>query len=248
LRGLSLPRDENEAAAAKATSIEELKTSIATLDQAIEIFSESPIITDGHTIDARVLSGAAASLNLIIQLATAVRKDAHGLAQSSGVSIDDARIKSRLLPRMLLQFTLDCNAWSASAFLSQRSETSGRGTVDIANFKAQTVRHKLEQPLILNIDECISSEPDEGEGFHFAAIVKDYISYGAKTRVFAYQVTYEIGLMKDGKITKRYHQPLSFYYVDSGESAAFELFRGPVPLGLVPDWAKEVTRKVKWTN
>ena len=62
-------------------------------------------------------------------------------------------------------------------------------------------------------------------------------------RVFAYRVTYEIGFTRNARVAQRFNQPVSSYYVDEAGDGSFELLKGPVGLGLLPDWARELGRK-----
>jgi hypothetical protein len=67
----------------------------------------------------------------------------------------------------------------------------------------------------------------------------------ASGKIFAYQVTYLLAETNEGQIVKSYPQPLSFYYVDATGEGDFGLFNGPMPLGLVPEWVRDLVNARK---
>lgn len=254
LRGLSLPRPAREAAAdnkAPMATAEKLDASITALDEAIQVFMKSAVLKEPRTIDADLLSKAGADLEAIVRQSLNVRQHAEALAingrsTSAQPMLTMAHLKSKLKPKTFLQLSIECNAWSVDELLNEPAELKGRGSVTIHNVEAQTKRHKLARPFVVPIEDCVDAEADEDaidKGLQYAAIVKDFTSFEVKGRVFAYQVTYQIGFTKNGQITKRFEQPVSFYYVDEAGDGSFDILKGPVGLGLLPDWAKELARK-----
>ena len=98
----------------------------------------------------------------------------------------------------------------------------------------------------MSIDDCVDGATYEkgiADKVQYVAIVKDFVSYEVKGKVFAYRVSYQIGFTRNGQLAKRYDQTVSFFYVDEAGDGGFELLTGPLAYGLVPDWAKELAQK-----
>jgi len=254
LRGLSLPRPVRQAVADNkepGPTQEKLDASITVLDEAIQIFMKNPVLKEPRTIDADLLSKVGADLEAIVSQSLKVRRQAETLA-SNGRSnkaqptLATTHLKSKLKPNTLLQLSIECNAWSIEALLRESSELKGRASVTIRKVEAQMKRHKLARPLVVQIEDCVDAEADEDaidKGLQYVAIVKDFTSFEVRGRVFAYQVTYQVGFTKNGQITKHFEQPVSFYYVDEAGDGGFDLLKRPVEFGLLPDWAQELARK-----
>lgn len=247
---LALPRAAPQVAPEISTpgvSADELKASIIALDATIQEFLKDPVLTQPHTVDAEQLNSAAANLETVMNRSAMVEKEAEMLATNSGKAVTKAtrRIKSRLATSTSIQLTLECSAWSMSELLKHPSQIKSHGSVNIgANVK--TNRHKLGEQLLLPIDDCVDGEAYEKaitDRVQYVAIVTDFTSYEVKGRVFAYLVTYEIGFARSARVAKRFPQALSFYYVDEAGDGSFELLKGPLSFGLLPDWAAELARK-----
>lgn len=254
LRSLSLPRPVQQAAPDKkgpAATAEQLEASIAALDEAIQAFMKNPVLKEPRTVDADLLSKAGTDLEAIVSRGTKVREQSEQLASNGGAATAQSvltmtHLKSKLKPNTLLQLSLECDAWSMGELLSKPSELKGKGSITVLRVEAQTKRHQLVKRMVIPIEDCVDAEADENatdRSLQYAAIVKDFTSFEVKGRVFAYQVTYEIGFTRDGQITKRFQQPVSFYYVDETGDGSFDLLKGPLQFGLIPDWATELARK-----
>jgi hypothetical protein len=247
LRNLALPRAQKQAAPEElgaAASAQQLKTSINTLDSAIQSFLKSPVLTQPHTVDAKLLSDAGANLEMIVNRSAGVQE--HAAALSKGLKASKSTsARSRLRAKTSIQLTLECDAWSIDELLARPSEVKGHGSVNVG-FDVQTKNHRLAQQLVLPIEDCVDGEADEeatANNMQYVAIARDFTSYEMKGRVFAYQVGYEIGLTKNQEITKRLRLPVWFYYVDEVGDGTFELLRSSTRTGLVPDWVKDLARK-----
>lgn len=250
MRNLALPRNAAQTSpetALPGVSADELKASIIALDATIQEFLKDPVLTQPHTVDAEQLNSAAANLETVMSRSAMVQKEAEMLATNSGKTVTKAtrRIKSRLATSTSIQLTLECSAWSMSELLKHPSQIKSHGSVNIgANVK--TSRHKLSEQLLLPIDDCVDGEAYEKtitDRVQYVAIVTDFTSYEVKGRVFAYRVTYEIGFTRSAQVAKRFPQALSFYYVDEAGDGSFELLKGSLSFGLLPDWAAELARK-----
>ncbi len=254
LRNLALPRSVKQAApenVASPISAEHLDASVFALNAAIKSFLDNPVLTQPRTVDAKLLSDAGADLETIVDRSASVQKRAEvlvafadkGKGKSSRAS---ALVRSRLKPRNSIQLTLECDAWSSiSELLARPAEVKGQGSVNVG-INAQAKSHRLTQQLVLPIEDCVDGDADESaraSDMRYVAIVKNFTSYEVKGKIFAYQVGCEIGLTKNGQIIKRLAQPVWFYYVDEGGDGTFDLFRGAMRYGFVPDWAKELAGK-----
>jgi hypothetical protein len=254
LRNLALPRTQAQAARQDPganVSAEQLSASVNTLDSAVQSFLKSPVLTQPRTVDAKQLSDAGADLETIVNRSASVQERAARLAIIGGVAKGgktartSASVPSRLKPKTSIQLTLDCDAWSVSELLARPSEVKGHGSINVG-VDAQTRSHRLAQELVLPIEDCVDGEADEeatASNMQYVVIARDFTSLEVKGRVFAYQVGYEIGLMKGGQIAKRLRLPIWFYYVDEAGDGTFELLRRSTQAGLVPDWAKELSGK-----
>jgi len=226
-------------------SSEKLKAAIVALDAPIQEFLKDPVLTHPRTVDAGELSTAGASLETVVRQSAIIQKEAEMLATNSAKAGTHARIKSRLAPSTSIQLNLECGAWSMSDLLKRPAQIKGPDSVDIGT-KVKTRRHKLSEQLLLPIDDCVDGETYERgitDNVQYVAIVTDFTSYEVKERVFAYRVTYEIGFTRNAQLAKRYRGPVSFYFVDEGGDGDFELLKGPLSFGLLPDWAAELARK-----
>lgn len=251
LRSFAAPRTEKPRTSdnpAPVASRERLNESVGALDVAIKALLSNPVLNEDRTIDAGGLDAVGSDLETVISSSLIVRRCAEKLGASAvgKASSGSKPVRSRLKPRFVVLLNLECSAWSINDLVNKPAEVTGHGSIDILKVKAQTRRHKLAQQLVVPIDDCVDSPADEatttGE-VQYAAIIKDFISYEVKGKVFAYQVTYQVWLMKNGQITTRLPQPIWFYYVDEDGSGVFDLFRGTMPLGFVPDWAKDLARE-----
>ena len=250
MRNLAWPRNAPQASPENllpGVSAEKLKAAIVNLDLTIREFSRDPVLTHPRTVDARELGTAGANLEAVMSRSAIVQKEAEMLATNSGKAGTKAprHIKSRLAPSTSIQLTLECNAWSMSDLLKRPSQIKGHDSVNIGT-KVETRRHKLGEQLLLPIDDCVDGETYEKaitDKVQYVAIVTDFTSYEVKERVFAYSVSYEIGFARNGQVAKRFRQPVSFYYVDEAGDGSFELLKGPLSFGLLPDWAAELARK-----
>ena len=254
LRNLALPRTQAQAARqdpGATVSAEQLSAAVNTLDSAVQSFLKSPVLTQPRTVDAKQLSDAGADLETIVNRSASVQERAARLAIIGGVAKGgktartSASVPSRLKPKTSIQLTLDCDAWSVSELLARPSEVKGHGSINVG-VDAQTRSHRLAQELVLPIEDCVDGEADEeatASNMQYVVIARDFTSLEVKGRVFAYQVGYEIGLMKGGQIAKRLRLPIWFYYVDEAGDGTFELLRRSTQAGLVPDWAKELSGK-----
>jgi hypothetical protein len=249
MRNLALPRNGPQASPAtprSGGSADELKAAVLALDTTIQEFLRDPVLTHSRTVDAGELGNAGANLETVMSRSAIVQKEAEMLATNSGKAVKATRrIKSRLAPSTSIQLTLECSAWSMSDLLKRPSQIKGHDSVKIgANVK--TRRHKLDEQLLLPIDDCVDGETYEKavtDKVQYVAIVTDFTSYEVKGRVFGYRVSYEIGFTRSAQIAKRFRQPVSFYYVDEAGDGSFELLKGPLSFGLLPDWAAELARK-----
>lgn len=227
-------------------SSEKLKAAIVALDITVQEFLKDPVLTHPRTVDAGELSTAGPNLETVMSRSGIVQREAEMLAINSGKAETKApRIKSRLASSTSIQLTLECGAWSMSDLLKRPSQIKGHDSVDIGTH-VETRRHKLVEQLLLPIDDCVDGESYERaitDKVQYVAIVTDFTSYEVKERVFAYRVTYEIGFTRNGQVAKRYRQPVSFYYVDEAGDGSFDLLKGPLSFGLLPDWAAELARK-----
>jgi len=246
MRSLSLPRGELKAGPEPpkpAASADHLKAATIALDANVRMFLDDPVVTKPGTVDAGKLSNVGANLELLANRSDDVRKEAEDLSSKAGKTT--MRIKSRLRPSSSMQLTLECTAWSISDLLNRPAETKGQGSVDIG-VRVQIRRHQLSGEVIVSIDDCVdgaSYEKAVTDNVQYVAIIKDFVSYEVTGKVFAYRVNYEIGFTRNGQIAKRYSKPVSFYYVDEAGDGGFELLKGPVEFGLLPDWAKERAQK-----
>ena len=250
MRNLALPHAELKASSTPipAVSAEKLKASIAALDSTVETFLNDAVVLQPKTVDAGQLSNVGANLETMARLSGIVRKEAEDLATSGGKTKSGkspAHIKSRLRPSTTIQLTLECGAWSIDDLLKRSAQIKGHESANVG-VEAQTRRHQLDEQAILSIDDCVDGATYEkgiADKVQYVAIVKDFVSYEVKGKVFAYRVSYQIGFTRNGQLAKRYDQTVSFFYVDEAGDGGFELLTGPLAYGLVPDWAKELAQK-----
>jgi hypothetical protein len=255
LRGLSLPRSDKQSESTKsiaAASQDQLKTSIAALDRAIDVFISSPFVRQPRTVDAQLLTEASANLETIVERSLSLQQQAENLAIASGRSNNAkgfttlTHLKSKLKPTTRLQLTLECKAWTIDDLLGRPAEIKTRGSVKLDGIEARTQRHKLAQQLVVPIEDCVDAAADENassDGLQYVVVVNDFTSFAVKGKIFAYQVTYHVGLTRDNQITKRFYQPVWFYYVDETSDGNFDLFKGSLAYGFMPDWARELGKK-----
>jgi hypothetical protein len=157
-----------------------------------------------------------------------------------------AHLKSKLKPTTTIQLTLECKAWTIDDLLGRPAEIKTRGSVKLDGIEARTQRHQLAQPVTIPIEDCVDAAADENassDGLQYVAIVNDFTSFEVKGKVFAYQVTYQVGLTRNNRITRRFNSPVWFYYVDETSDGTFDLFKGSVTYGFMPDWARELGKK-----
>ena len=228
-------------------SADDLKAAIVALDMSIRELLKDPVLTRRRIIDAGQPSNARENLETVMGRSVIVQKAAEILAVNSGkdVTKETRRIKSRLIPSTSIQLSLECSAWSMSDLLKRPSQIKSHGSVYIGA-KVKTNRHRLDEKLLLPIDDCVDSETYEKaitDKAQYVAIVTDFTSYEVKGRVFAYRVTYEIGFTRNARVAIRFPDLITFYYVDDAGDGSFELLQGPVSSGLLPDWAAELARK-----
>jgi len=251
MRNLALLHGEPKATADNskpAVSVAELRASIAALDATVQTFLNDASLVQPGTVDAGQLGNIGANLETMARVSRIVRKEAEDLSNVAGKTKGDKssiHTKSRLQPSKTIQLTLECGAWSIADLLKRSSETKGHESVNVG-VEAQMRRHHLQEQAVLSIDDCVDGATYEtgiANNLQYVAIVADFISYEVKGKVFAYRVPYTIGVTKNGQIAKRYAQTVSFYYVDEAGDGGFELLKGPVAFGLVPDWARELATK-----
>lgn len=255
LRSLSLPRPDKQMATVEVSSgasIHQLNASITSLDQAIQAFCNNSALKQPRTIEAELLARAGSDLETIVARSVSVQAQAEKLAATDGRPKDGkpvitmAHLKSRLKPTTSIQLTLECSAWSIDDLLAKPSQIKDRESINISGVQASSQRHKLVQQLVVAVEDCVDAEADENarsSGQEYVAIIKDFTSYDVKGKIFAYQVTYELALTRQNQITKRFDQPLWFYYVDAAGDGNFDLFKGSMAYYSPPEWVKELTRK-----
>jgi hypothetical protein len=245
MRNFSLAQGDLETAEIPkaAASTDQLRAAILALDESIKVFLNDPVVNRSRTVDAGELVNVGANLEKTVSNSSAVMMQVAYLAGRAGKST--VRIKSRLKPHKSMQLTIECQAWSVSELLKRPAAMKGQGTIELG-IRIQTRRHKLAQPMILPVNDCVDGESYEkarADNIQYVAIVTDFVSFEVKGKIFAYQVDYEIGFTQQGAIAKRFQQPLSFYYVDDSGDGDFELLKGPVATGLVPEWARDLAAK-----
>jgi len=193
-------------------------------------------------------------LEAIANQSVVVKEQAERLATASEENRDvkpfitAAHLRSRLKPTTSVELMAECEVWSVDDLVGQPATVKGSGSVTIGGVKAHTQQHKLAQQLVVSIEDCVDADADENatsNDVQYAAIIRDFTSFEVEKKVFAYQVSYGIGWIRNGQIIKRFSQPVVFYYVDQTGDGTFELFKGSMAFDFFPDWAKGLARKTR---
>ena len=145
--------------------------------------------------------------------------------------------------KRLKEFNIGCRGWSTLAFAEQKSEVKDLEPLGIDGVEVRVTAHEFSDEQIVFLESCDPKSADKPKVAdkrygRQASVVRGFLSYEIKGRVFAYRFTCFLVMSKNGQVTERFGAAGTVYYIDEDGDGTFERYRGAMPLRFLPDWVK----------
>jgi hypothetical protein len=138
-------------------------------------------------------------------------------------------------------FNVPCHGVTSLPFSREKSSVKTLEPLGIDGAEVHLTSHKFADEQIVFLEACdpnVERSIVEDESGRHASVVRGYISYETKGRIFAYRFTCYAIMTKDGFITERFGAAGDVYYVDDNGDCTFDRYRGAMPLRFLPGWLK----------
>ena len=146
-------------------------------------------------------------------------------------------------PKRLAERDIRCGGLTTIPFSGQESESKYLEPRGIDGVEVRVKSHQLYEEQIVFLETCSpragtkAEAVDETDG-RLASVVRDFSSYEAGGRIFAYSFTAYAVKVKDGFILERYGAAGNIYYIDEEGDGTFERSEREMPLKFLPSWVK----------
>ena len=135
--------------------------------------------------------------------------------------------------------------WKTPVFADQASEVKAGKPEVIDGAEAQVKFHQLADEQLVHVEGCKAKDGERAvdKSKWPDLVVRDFKTYEAGGRVFAYYVVYYIVKAKGGYITERFGAAYPVHYVDEDGDGTFELRCRSMKLENLPGWVKTISSK-----
>jgi hypothetical protein len=146
-------------------------------------------------------------------------------------------------PKRLAEHSIRCSGLTTLPFSGKESKSRELEPRSIDGVEVRVKSHQLSEEQIVFLESCSPKEGkkleamDERDGRQ-ASVVRGFLIYEARGRIFAYSFTAYLVMVKDGLILERYGAAGNIYYVDEDGSGTFVRRQGAKPLKSLPNWVK----------
>lgn len=140
--------------------------------------------------------------------------------------------------------TVERSGWRKPVFIIGVRAVKLSRAQEMEGVKVQVKKHELTEEQLVRVKGC-EFKPGMSDGVNGRTfVVRDFLTYQARGRVFAYSVDYYVVSAHDGVITERYLAATRRNYVDENGDGKFEMRCGSgLMFGKLPRWIKAVKRK-----